>query len=62
MEVGIGVGAGVWHQAGGAGVAELAHRDICVRIVLELPDEPSAEAVQDETARLLGLLEHPGRE
>jgi hypothetical protein len=57
LEVGVAVEAGLWHgQAARAWLAS-RHRELCSRVLLELPDGMDAAAVDIETGRLLDLVD-----
>ena len=53
---GVGVEAGLWTEDAVADWLRWEHRDRCLRVLLELPDEPDEAAVLGLADRMLGLL------
>ena len=52
LQQGVGVEAGLWHEDAVAAWAASPYRDRCLRVLLELPDDPDSERVR-ETAEML---------
>jgi uncharacterized protein (DUF849 family) len=61
LEVGVGVEAGLWHEAAALAWLASPHRDRCLRVLLELPDGLDAAGVRAEADDLLQLLERARR-
>ncbi|NAZ81176.1 hypothetical protein GTR02_05035 [Kineococcus sp. R8] len=53
LERGVGVEAGLWHDAAVDAWVASPHRHRCVRVLLELPDGPDAAATRGEASRLV---------
>ena len=62
LDRGVGVEAGIWHSRAARAWLGSPLRGRCLRVLVELPDRPDADATEDRALRLVDLVRGAARE